>query len=62
MTDQQIVRTGAETRSRAKRYPVDGYLLGAVLMVAAAVVAALWAVAAERKSLEEVARPLTSVE
>jgi heme A synthase len=62
MTDQQIVRTGAETRSRAKRYPVAGYLLGAVLMVAAAVVAALWAVAAERKSLEEVARPLTSVE
>lgn len=37
-----------------------GYLLGAVLMVVAAVVAALWGTDAERKSLEAVARPLSS--
>jgi MFS family permease len=35
-----------------------GYLLGAALMLGAAVVAALWGVAAERKPLESVARPL----
>ncbi len=35
-----------------------GYLLGAALMIGAAVVAALYAVAAERKPLESVARPL----
>jgi len=39
-----------------------GYLFGAGLMVAAAIVAALYAVAAERKSLESVAKPLASVE
>ena len=36
-----------------------GYLLGSVLMIAAAMVAARWSVAAERKSLEAVARPLS---
>jgi MFS family permease len=35
-----------------------GYLLGAALMIAAAVFAARYAVAAERKPLEAVARPL----
>jgi MFS family permease len=35
-----------------------GYLVGAALMIGAAVVQALWGVAAERKSLESVARPL----
>ena len=35
-----------------------GYLFGAVLMVLAAAVAARWGVAAERKPLEAVARPL----
>jgi MFS family permease len=35
-----------------------GYLLGAVLMIAAAVIAARWGVAAERKPLEAVSRPL----
>jgi MFS family permease len=35
-----------------------GYLLGSVLMLAAAVIAARWGVAAERKPLEAVARPL----
>lgn len=49
-----------ETGSRQSVFA--GHLLGAVLMIAAAVVAALWAVATERKSLEEVARPLASVE
>jgi MFS family permease len=38
-----------------------GYLLGAGLMLGAAVVAAIWGVAAERKPLESVARPLSSV-
>jgi MFS family permease len=35
-----------------------GYLLGAVLMIAAAAVMWRWGVAAERKPLEQVARPL----
>jgi MFS family permease len=39
-----------------------GYLLGSVLMVAAAAVAWRYAVAAERKSLESVAQPLAFVE
>ena len=39
-----------------------GYALGALLMLAAAAVALWLGVAAERKSLEEVARPLSSVE
>jgi len=39
-----------------------GYLLGAFLMIAAAAIAWRYAVAAERKSLESVARPLAFVE
>jgi MFS family permease len=39
-----------------------GYLIAVLLMIAAAVVQALWGVAAERKSLEAVARPLSFVE
>jgi MFS family permease len=39
-----------------------GYLIGALLMIAAAVVEAVWGVAAERKPLETVARPLSFVE
>jgi MFS family permease len=39
-----------------------GYVVGAALMIAAAAVEALWGVAAERKSLESVARPLAFVE
>ena len=39
-----------------------GYLLGSVLMVVAAAVAWRYAIAAERKSLETVARPLAFVE
>src|SRR6185436_6402146 len=47
-----------ETGSRQSVFA--GYLLGATFMIAAAIVAALWGVAAERKPLEEVARPLAS--
>ena len=39
-----------------------GYLLGSALMIAAAVIAWRYAVAAERRSLESVARPLAFVE
>src|SRR5712671_6224696 len=49
-----------DTGSRSSVFA--GYLFGAALMVAAAVVAARYAVAAERKSLESVAKPLASVE
>jgi MFS family permease len=45
-----------DTGSRASLF--GGYLLGAVLMVSAAAVMWRWGVAAERKPLEEVARPL----
>jgi hypothetical protein len=40
----------------------SGYALGAILMIAAAVVQAIWGVAAERRPLEAVARPLTAVD
>jgi len=49
-----------ETGSRQRVFA--GYLIGAGLMVAAAAVMARWGVAAERKSLEAVARPLASVD
>jgi MFS family permease len=39
-----------------------GYLLGSVLMLAAALVAARFVVAAERKPLESVSRPLAAAE
>ena len=38
-----------------------GYVFGAALMVAAAVIAARYAVRAERRTLEEVATPLSAV-
>ncbi|MGF6244853.1 MFS family permease [Paraburkholderia sp. GAS38] len=38
-----------------------GYLIGSALMVGAAVVAAIWGVDAERKSLESVATPLSAL-
>jgi MFS family permease len=47
-----------DTGSRASVF--GGYLFGAVLMIAAALVAGRWAVAAERKPLESVARPLAA--
>jgi MFS family permease len=49
-----------ETGSRWSVF--SGYLLGAALMLGAAVVAGLWGVAAERKPLESVARPLAQTE
>ena len=45
-----------DTGSRASL--LGGYLLGAVLMIAAGLIAAFFAVAAERRPLEHVARPL----
>lgn len=39
-----------------------GYLLGAALMMVAEMAQAIWGVAAERRSLEHVARPLSQVE
>jgi MFS family permease len=39
-----------------------GYMIGAALMIGAAVVEALWGVAAERRSLESIARPLASAD
>ena len=39
-----------------------GYLIGAALMIGAAVVEAIWGIAAERKPLEEVSRPLSFVD
>jgi MFS family permease len=47
-----LVETGSRTSILA------GYLFGSVLMIAAAAIAAVWGVAAERKPLEAVARPL----
>ena len=38
-----------------------GYLIGAALMIIAALTQAVWGVAAERRSLEHVARPLSQV-
>jgi MFS family permease len=49
-----------DTGSRASVF--GGYLLGAALMVAAGCIAWRWGVAAERKPLEMVARPLTFVD
>ncbi len=46
-----------ETGSRMSVF--GGYLLGAVLMIFAAIVELAWGVAAERKPLESVARPLS---
>jgi len=39
----------------------DGYLLGSALMLAAAAIAAIWGVDAERKALEQVATPLSAL-
>src|SRR6185295_10414132 len=47
-----LIDTGSRTSL------MGGYLLGAVLMIVAAAVMWRWGVAAERKPLEQVARPL----
>jgi MFS family permease len=49
-----------ETGSRTSIF--GGYLFGSALMITAAAVAAVWGVAAERKPLEAVARPLAFVD
>ena len=49
-----------ETGSRMSVF--GGYLGGAVLMLIAAAVAARWAVAAERRLLEDISRPLAAVD
>ena len=49
-----------DTGSRMSLF--GGYLLGAALMIGAGVIAALFAVRAERQPLETVARPLAFVD
>ena len=49
-----------DTGSRASIF--GGYVLGAVLMIIAAAIEWRWGIAAERKSLETVARPLAFVD
>ena len=53
---------GALIASGSREAVFAGYLLGATLMAIAAGVAALYAVPAERRPLEEVAAPLSSVD
>jgi MFS family permease len=48
-----------DTGSRASLF--GGYILGAVLMIAAAAVELRFGIAAERKPLEDVARPLAAL-
>ncbi|UUQ64436.1 MFS transporter [Pseudomonas fuscovaginae UPB0736] len=50
-----LIETGQRTNV------LYGYLIGAALMIIAPAVQALWGVAAERRSLEHVARPLSQV-
>ncbi|KPA90451.1 arabinose efflux permease family protein [Pseudomonas asplenii] len=50
-----LIETGQRTNV------LYGYLIGAALMIGAAAVQAIWGVAAERRSLEHVARPLSQV-
>lgn len=51
-----LIETGSRTSV------LGGYLLGAFLMIAAAIIAGVWAIRAERKPLETVSRPLASVD
>lgn len=53
---------GALIDSGSRGSVFAGYLFGAALMIAAALVHWRWGIAAERKSLEEVARPLAAVD
>lgn len=53
---------GALIDSGSRMSVFGGYILGAVLMIAGGLVALRWGVAAERKPLESVARPLTFVD
>ncbi|WP_439543231.1 MFS transporter [Hyphomicrobium sp.] len=51
-----LIETGSRTSVFA------GYLLGALLMIVAAVIAFIWGIAAERKPLESVSPPLASID
>lgn len=53
---------GALIESQDRSNVFIGYLIGAALMVFAGLVQGKWGVAAERKSLESVARPLSEVQ
>jgi MFS family permease len=53
---------GALIDSGSRMSVFAGYLLGSVLMIAAGLVAWCWGVAAERKPLEHVARPLAFID
>jgi MFS family permease len=52
---------GALIATKSRTNVNYGYLIGAALMIAAGLVAVFLGVAAERKTLEDVARPLTAV-
>jgi len=49
-----------DTGSRASLFA--GYLLGSALMIAAALIVLRWGISAERRPLEQVARPLAFVD
>ena len=51
---------GALIESGSRLRVFAGYLIGAVLMIVAAAIAARWGVAAERRPLEQVAKPLAA--
>jgi hypothetical protein len=51
---------GALIETGSRQSVCGGYVLGAVLMIAAGAIAARWGEAAERKSLETIAPPLAS--
>jgi MFS family permease len=51
---------GALIESGSRGSVFLGYLLGAILMVLAGIVQAIWGIAAERKSLESIATPLSA--
>ncbi len=53
---------GALIETGSRQSVFAGYALGAALMLAAALVAARWGVAAERRPLEHVAKPLASAD
>lgn len=55
-----LMGTLIETGSRVSVF--WGYALGAVLMIAASMVMVRWGIAAERRPLEEVSRPLAAVD
>ena len=52
---------GSLIQTGSRQSVFSGYLLGAALMVLAAIVELAWGIAAERKPLESVAEPLSQV-